>query len=47
MQLVEALKAYEEVGVEHLALQFMTPRWPDRSEQIERFARDVLPYLGG
>ena len=44
-QLVEALKAFEEVGVEHLALQFMTPRWPDRSEQIERFARDILPYL--
>src|SRR5205085_7037314 len=31
-QLVEAIKKYREVGVEHLALQFMVPRWPDRVE---------------
>jgi probable F420-dependent oxidoreductase len=46
-QLVEALRAYEGVGVEHLALQFMAPRWPDRLEQIERFGQNVLPHLGG
>lgn len=44
-QLVEALNAYHQIGVESLALQFMVPRWPDRVEQIERFAREVLPNL--
>ena len=46
-QLVEALKAYQQIGVDHLALQFMVPRWPDRVEQIERFAREVMPLLRG
>jgi probable F420-dependent oxidoreductase len=41
-QLVEALAAYRAIGVAHLALQFMVPRWPDRMEQIARFA-EVLP----
>ncbi len=41
-QLLEALKAYEDVGVEHLALQFMVPRYPDRVEQVERFGEEVL-----
>jgi probable F420-dependent oxidoreductase len=44
-QLVEALKAYREIGVDHLALQFMAPRWPDRIEQIGRFAREVMLHL--
>jgi probable F420-dependent oxidoreductase len=44
-QLVEALAAYRAIGVEHLALQFMVPRWPERKEQIERFAREVMPHL--
>src|SRR5262249_34702698 len=44
-QLVEAMQAYRAFGVAHLALQFMAPRWPDRIEQIERFARDVLPHV--
>ena len=44
-QLVEALRAYREIGVDHLALQFIVPRWPDRKEQIERFAREVMPHL--
>jgi hypothetical protein len=44
-QLVEALQAYREIGLDHLALQFMVPRWPDRMEQIERFASEVMPYL--
>ena len=46
-QLVEALKVYQQVGVDHLALQFMVPRWPERVEQIERFAREVMPHLRG
>jgi probable F420-dependent oxidoreductase len=46
-QLVEALLAYQSIGVRHMALQFMTPRWPDRVEQIARFAEGVLPHLRG
>ncbi|MFQ5945283.1 MAG: LLM class F420-dependent oxidoreductase [Anaerolineae bacterium] len=44
-QLVEALKAYRESGVEYIALQFMVPHWPERLEQIERFAREAMPAL--
>jgi probable F420-dependent oxidoreductase len=44
-QLVEALRQYEGVGVEHMALQFMVGRWPERREQIERFGREVIPAL--
>ncbi|HET8852455.1 MAG TPA: LLM class F420-dependent oxidoreductase [Ktedonobacteraceae bacterium] len=44
-QLVEALQAYRAIGVDHIALQFMVPRWPDRMEQIERFAREAMPHL--
>jgi probable F420-dependent oxidoreductase len=44
-QLVEALQRYREIGVEHVALQFMSPRWPDRVEQIARFAAEALPHL--
>jgi alkanesulfonate monooxygenase SsuD/methylene tetrahydromethanopterin reductase-like flavin-dependent oxidoreductase (luciferase family) len=44
-QLVEALTAYQAIGVRHLALQFMAPRWPERVEQIERFAQEVMPHL--
>jgi probable F420-dependent oxidoreductase len=44
-QLIEALKRFKKIGVEHIGLQFMVPRWPDRKEQIERFAREVMPAL--
>ncbi|MBA2447988.1 MAG: TIGR03619 family F420-dependent LLM class oxidoreductase [Chloroflexi bacterium] len=44
-QLVEAVRRFAAVGVEHLALQFMVPRYPERLEQIERFATEVLPHL--
>ncbi len=44
-QLVEALKAFKEIGVQHLALQFMVPRYPDRVKQVERFGKEVLPKL--
>jgi hypothetical protein len=40
---VNALGAFEAIGVEHIALQFMVPSWPRRLEQIERFAREALP----
>ena len=44
-QLIEALKRFKKIGVEHMGLQFMVPRWPERKEQIERFAREVMPAL--
>lgn len=44
-QLVAALTAFRGIGVAHLALQFMVPRWPDRVEQIQRFAQEVMPHL--
>jgi probable F420-dependent oxidoreductase len=44
-QITVALRAFQKIGVGHMALQFMVPRWPERREQIERFARDVLPAL--
>jgi probable F420-dependent oxidoreductase len=44
-QLVEALDGYRAIGVEHLALQFMAPRWPERVEQIARFAAEVMPHI--
>jgi len=46
-QLADALQAYRAIGVDHLALQFMAPRWPDRAEQIARFAGEVLSRLRG
>lgn len=46
-QLVEALLAYEQAGVEHVALQFTVPRWPDRLAQMETFAGEVLPAVRG
>jgi probable F420-dependent oxidoreductase len=45
-QIAEALRAYKKIGLEHLALQFMVPHWPERAEQIERFAREVIPQVG-
>jgi probable F420-dependent oxidoreductase len=42
-QVVEALKNFERIGVMHIGLQFMIPHWPERREQIERFAKEVLP----
>ena len=42
-QLVEALTRYAEIGVVHMALQFMTGRWPERKEQIERFGQETIP----
>ena len=44
-QIVEAINAFRAVGVEHMALQFMVPHWPERNAEIERFAKEVLPAL--
>lgn len=44
-QLIAALKRFQEIGVEHMALQFMVGRWPERKEKISRFAKEVMPAL--
>lgn len=44
-QIVRALEGFKKIGVEHIGLQFMVPHWPERREQIERFAREVMPAL--
>ncbi len=46
-QLIAALKRFQEIGVQHMALQFMVGRWPERKVKIERFAKEVLPALRG
>jgi hypothetical protein len=46
-QLAEAISPFAELGVQHLALQFMVPHYPERLVQIERFATDVLPRFRG
>jgi probable F420-dependent oxidoreductase len=44
-QVADALKKFQRIGVVHIGLQFMIPRWPERQQQIERFAKEVLPAL--
>jgi len=44
-QLTEAITRFRDAGVEHLALQFMVPRWPERLEQMQRFAEETLPHI--
>lgn len=41
-QVTEALRGFQKIGVEHIALQFMVPHLPERLEQIDRFARGVM-----
>jgi hypothetical protein len=36
---------FQRVGVAHIGLQFMIPHYPERQEQIERFATEALPGL--
>lgn len=45
-QVAGALAAFRDAGVHHVALQFMVPRWPERREQIRRFAAQGRPVLG-
>jgi len=44
-QLAAALQRFQDIGVEHMALQFIVGRWPERREKIERFAKEVMPAL--
>jgi probable F420-dependent oxidoreductase len=44
-QVTERLKQFIAVGATHIGLQFMIPHYPERQEQIERFAKEALPEL--
>jgi probable F420-dependent oxidoreductase len=44
-QVTEAIQTFSDVGVIHIGLQFMIPHYPERQEQIERFAKEALPIL--
>jgi probable F420-dependent oxidoreductase len=44
-QVTVALRKFIDVGVTHIGLQFMVPHYPERREQIERFAKEALPAL--
>jgi probable F420-dependent oxidoreductase len=46
-QVTDAVKKFQRVGVTHMGLQFMIPHYPERQEQIERFAKEALPRLRG
>lgn len=44
-QLIAALKKFQAIGVEHIALQFIVGKYPERRKKIERFAKEVMPAL--
>jgi probable F420-dependent oxidoreductase len=44
-QVSDRLKMFQKAGVTHIGLQFMIPHYPERQEQIERFAKEALPGL--
>ena len=44
-QVAAALRKFVDIGVVHIGLQFMIPHYPERQEQIERFAKEALPAL--
>jgi probable F420-dependent oxidoreductase len=44
-QVSDRLQMFQKVGVTHIGLQFMVPHYPERQEQIERFATEALPAL--
>lgn len=41
-QIAEALERFEDVGVEHTALQFLVGRYPERLAQMERLAPVIV-----
>ncbi len=42
-QVADALERFAEVGVEHVALQFLVGRYPERVAQMERLAPAIVP----
>jgi alkanesulfonate monooxygenase SsuD/methylene tetrahydromethanopterin reductase-like flavin-dependent oxidoreductase (luciferase family) len=43
-QLAERIRQFYDAGARHIVLDFVGP-YEERPEQIERFARQVLPLL--
>lgn len=41
-QIAEALSRFEEIGVEHVALQFLVGRYPERLAQMEQLAPVIM-----
>ncbi|HEY6395981.1 MAG TPA: hypothetical protein VIX82_00865, partial [Solirubrobacteraceae bacterium] len=41
-QVADALARFVEVGVEHVALQFLVGRYPERVAQMERLAPAIV-----
>lgn len=41
-QVAEGIQRFADVGVEHLALQFLVGRYPERLVQMQRFSEDIL-----
>ncbi|MGH7918705.1 MAG: TIGR03619 family F420-dependent LLM class oxidoreductase [Candidatus Dormibacteraceae bacterium] len=44
-QIAERLRLFQAEGVEHVGLQFLVGRFPERLEQMQRFSEEVLPQL--
>lgn len=44
-QVAEGLVKFRDVGVEHVALQFLVGRYPERLEQMQRFSEEVLVQI--
>ncbi|MBV9047074.1 MAG: TIGR03619 family F420-dependent LLM class oxidoreductase [Solirubrobacterales bacterium] len=41
-QIAQAIERFQEVGVEHMALQFLVGRYPERLKQMERLAPVIM-----
>jgi probable F420-dependent oxidoreductase len=44
-QIAERLDLFRQEGVEHVGLQFLVGRFPERLEQMQRFSEEVLPHF--
>ncbi len=44
-QIADRLELFRREGVEHVGLQFLVGRFPERLEQMQRFSEEVLPHF--
>jgi alkanesulfonate monooxygenase SsuD/methylene tetrahydromethanopterin reductase-like flavin-dependent oxidoreductase (luciferase family) len=44
-QIADRLELFRNEGVEHVGLQFLVGRFPERLEQMQRFSEEVLPHF--
>lgn len=44
-QIADRLDLFRREGVEHVGLQFLVGRFPERLEQMQRFSEEVLPHF--